>query len=285
VTRADNEAPESKGLHCKEIRGGIEPRNERFHVPGIQGWIFAQPWQSRIGGDIHFIGLCGHGMLSRFVVADVAGHGRRVAQEAKQLRDILAGHMNNPDQSQLVAEMNRELALSSREGQFATALVLSYLAPLHHVVIVNAGHPRPLLRRAKENRWQLLDNDSPDRAGHLLDLPLGVLDQTGYRQFALALEPDDLLILYSDSLIEACDPQGKALGHQGLLDLARSLRAQTPGQWARRLHQGVLDYQQGSDLQDDVTIVVLRHTGRDPEVVYDDAGNPRPFDGAEFRSH
>ncbi len=283
MTQPSEASRDQAGLHCKEIRGGIEPADESFSVPGIEGWVYAQPYRSAEGGDIHFVGLCGHGMLSRFIVADVAGHGDRVAREAQQLRAIMADHMDNPDQSELVTQMNRELAMNSSSGQFATALVISYLAPLHHVVTVNAGHPRPLLRRGTPGQWELLDKDYPDQARGLLDLPLGVLDETGYRQFAIGLKPDDLIVLYSDSLIEACDEDGTRLGQEGLLKIAAELENIRPRQVVRCLRQRVIEYQSGRALEDDITLIVLRHTGRDPEVIYDDQGNQRPFDPKEFR--
>lgn len=269
-------------LQCKEIWGGIQPCDQTFEMPGLRGRILARPWKSDEGGDIHFIGLCGHGLLSRFVVADVAGHGRTVADQARALRRLLADHMDNPDQSQLAKQLNGELARDNSRGQFATALVVSYLSPVHHLVVVNAGHPRPLWYRKAERQWHLLDAALPENVQGLLNLPLGVLDETGYTQFAVQLDPDDVLILYSDSLTDATGEDGQPLGEAGLLNLASRLDPSDPDALAGRLHGQVVDFQGGRDLADDVTVLALHHTGRDPEFMYDDDGNARPYDPDEL---
>lgn len=269
---------EPHALQCKEIWGGIEPCDQTFEVPGLRGRILARPWRADEGGDIHFIGLCGHGLLSRFVVADVAGHGRQVADQARALRQLMSQHMDNPDQSLLAKQLNDEIARDDSRGQFATALVASYLSPVHHLVVVNAGHPRPLWYRRSERQWHLLSDELPENVQGLLNLPLGVLGETGYTQFAVQLESDDVLVLYSDSLIEALDDDGRRLGETGLLKLASRLDPSDPEALTDRLLAGAIDFQAGRDLADDVTILTLHHTGRDPEFMYDDEGQAHPYD-------
>jgi serine phosphatase RsbU (regulator of sigma subunit) len=260
---------EIHNLQCKEIWGGIQAVDQPFHVPGLAGRIFCRPYRGDAGGgDIHFIGLCGKGFLSRFVVADVSGHGESVAEQASRLRSLLARHMDNPDMAELTGQINRQLSVGpDSSGQFATALVMSYLSPNRHLLTINAGHPRPLWFRAGQGLWHLLDSTIPEAdIDEVMNLPLGVLSQTGYRQFAVQLEADDLLIAYTDSLIEARDARGQALGEKGLLDLAGQIDTdRSPAEILEDLLARVRDVQDGDELGDDVTVLVFSHDGQVPE--------------------
>ncbi len=260
---------EIHNLQCKEIWGGIQSVDQPFHVPGLAGRIFCRPYRGDAGGgDIHFIGLCGKGYLSRFVIADVSGHGESVAEQASRLRRLLSRHMDNPDMTELTGQINRQLSVSTENsGQFATALVMSYISPTRHLLTVNAGHPRPLWYRAGEGKWHLLDSTIPEAdIEEVMNLPLGVLSETGYRQFAVQLEPEDLLIAHTDSLIEVRNPGGHALGEQGLLDLANQLDTdRSPAGIVDQLLVRVRQVQGGGELDDDVTVLVFAHDGYVPE--------------------
>lgn len=250
-------------LHCREIWGGIEAADVHVELPGIDAWVYARPHGGASGGgDIHYLGLCSHGLLSRFVVADVAGHGAAVAEVAQRLRGLMAEHMDAPDQSDLVRDINDAFEQLSPSEEFATAVVASYLSPMRHLLVVNAGHPRPLWYSRADDQWRALTSDVPRVVERLLDLPLGVVAGTGYTQFAMPLSPGDLVLLYTDSLTEACDASGRRIGEAGLLRLVRSLDPSSPA----GLRPGILDAigrcAGRSDFDDDVTLVTLHHTGR-----------------------
>ncbi len=255
-------------LSCREIWGGVSAVDETVAMPGLDARVISRPHgDSSRGGDIHYLGLCGHGVLSRFVVADVSGHGDAVAEVAGMLRRLMSRHMDTPDQSQMVRAMNAEFHAQEQAGNFATAVVMSYLAPDDHLVVVNAGHPRPLWRRRVEDRWRLLTGELPESVAELTDLPLGVVAETGYRQFAVHLEPGDLVIVYTDPLIEAESPTGEMLGESGLLRAATKLDASRPETIGPDLIKAVEDFRDGAPLGDDVTVLALHHNGDDPPIV------------------
>jgi sigma-B regulation protein RsbU (phosphoserine phosphatase) len=257
-------------LRCEEVWGGTEATETMISVPGIDAWVYSRPYKDEsAGGDIHYIGLCGHGIMSRFVVADVAGHGREVAELARTLRGLLARHMNTPDMTELVRAMNDEFNALGTVGRFATALTLTYIATEDHLLMVNAGHPRPLWHSTADGDWTPLDSQVPESERGFLDLPLGVIEGTGYHQFAVPLDKGDLLVLYSDSLTEAEDGRGEMLGQAGLLDLAAGCTARTPNEFGHELLGRVGDYRGGRPSEDDITLLVLHHNAADPPAVPD----------------
>ena len=68
--------PDRQTLHCMEIWGGIEPVERSVSTPGLDLWVFSRPFHGdEQGGDVYYVTLCGGGVITRIVVADVSGHG------------------------------------------------------------------------------------------------------------------------------------------------------------------------------------------------------------------
>ncbi|NLX13547.1 MAG: serine/threonine-protein phosphatase [Phycisphaerales bacterium] len=248
-----------------EIWGGNESVDKTVTVPGIDAWVYSRPYagQER-GGDIHFVSMCGAGAISRFSVADVSGHGNMVGEVANHLRALMRKHINNLDQTSFVQALNREFSALAADGTFATALLTTYFAPSDHLITCNAGHPTPLLYRARQGQWYFLKHDMPDHVDHLANLPLGVIDPTPYYQFAIALERGDLVLMYTDSLVEAKDPDGRLLGEEQLLQIIERLDTQSPETFCPRLLKALEAYRGGHPSDDDITLLLLHHNADNP---------------------
>lgn len=282
---------EAEKLHCMEVWGGSRPRRTSIAMPGLEAWVFSQPFghdcaQATVtsggaddgadenhadadeveGGDIHYISSCVEGRLTRFLIADVAGHGPRAADLSRALRRLMRKHIHTPDQSAFARALNEHFAGLSTAGRFATAVMLTYFSPTQHLVVVNAGHPQPLWYRASRQQWELLDHDGDACAHEAANLPLGVIHPTAYHQFAVPLEPGDLVLAYTDALIEAAAPAAiptvrHTLGIAGLLEIARGLPADDPAAAADQLVHAVAAHRGYQPPDDDQTFVLLRHTG------------------------
>jgi len=261
---------ESKPVHelqCMEIWGGVQAVDVGVAVTGIDAWVFSKPFKGGSGGgDVHYVTMCGHGLLSRYAVADVSGHGEAVADVAGRLRDLLKQNINTLDETRMVQALNRAFTAMAESGTFATALLATYFAPEDHLIVCNAGHPRPLWYRADEGRWQILQRECQGACPRLLNLPLGVIDETSYYQFAVPLAENDLVLVYTDALTEAADPSGAMLGEEGLLRLARTLDPVDHRAFGPRLIQAVTEYREEEPWQDDVTLLLLHHNAEDAPV-------------------
>jgi sigma-B regulation protein RsbU (phosphoserine phosphatase) len=256
-------APGQHTLHCMEIWGGIEPVERTVSTPGLDLWVFSQPFQGeQQGGDVYYVTLCGGGVITRVVVADVSGHGSSVAAFSSFLRALLRKNINQKSQKRVVERLNRQFAEMAGMRRFATALVVTYLASRDRLSVCNAGHPHPLYYRALDARWSLLSQeDGAHDRDSLANLPLGLDDQTTYQTFDIELGRGDLAVFYTDALIEAADPSGKLLGEPGLLEAARGLDpADTnPATIGPALLQAVARHRCRDSAEDDVTLVVLHH--------------------------
>ena len=248
-------------MHCMEIWGGIEPVERSVSTPGLDLWVFSRPYHGdQQGGDIYYVTLCGGGVITRIVVADVSGHGSAVAEFSISLRAMLRKNINQKSQKRLVERLNRQFTEMAGMRRFATALVITYLASRDRLSLCNAGHPNPLYYRAGEGTWSLLSQQLGDHEG-AANLPLGLDDQTRYQTIDVGLGRGDLLVFYTDALCEAADAAGKLLGEEGLLKAARGLDLTDPRPDAigRALLATVDRHRGHRSAEDDVTLVVLHH--------------------------
>lgn len=256
---------EAYALRCMEIVGGNAAYDNSFSVAGMDAFVFSAPYEGHAtGGDIHYISTCGHGRIVRFAVADVSGHGSDVAELSHRLRALMRKHINTLNQTRFLKSLNNEFARLAESGKFATAVLTSYFAPTDEIVICNAGHPPPLFYRAAGREWRLLTDEAPGPDQSAANLPLGIIDGTNYCQFSIKLEPHDVIVLYSDSLIEAHNDDDRLLEPAGLLRLARGLDPTEPHQFQRDLLAAVRSFGGGGALNDDVTLIVLYHNASDP---------------------
>lgn len=244
-----------------EIWGGNRAIDEHVLAPGIEAWVHARPHAGDdAGGDVHYVSACAGGKITRFAVADVSGHGASVDGFAQSLRALMRRFINTPDQSRFTRELNTEFARVAEAGIFATALLATYFAPTDQLIVVNAGHPRPMVRRARTGAWEVLDGATSDAPG-IRNLPLGIIDPTEYAQFVVSLDPGDEVVVVTDSVVEAPGPSGGMLGEAGVLGVLGSMSACAPSERIGRFLEAVRAFRPDAEFQDDVTVVWIHHTG------------------------
>ena len=246
-------------LQCMEIWGSSSAANQGVSTPGLETWVWSVPFeQADGGGDVHYVSLCGGGLITRVILADVSGHGASVAEMARELRDLMARNINRKNQSRLIKELNKQFGELAKLRRFATAVVATYLNDRDQLTLCNAGHPNPLWYRAETNEWHIIATDNKDEAV-LSNLPLGIDDSAAYPQARLQLGHGDMIFIYTDAIIEATSPEGQMLGEKGLIHLLRTLNIRDPSVLAQSLIEWLNDFRQGQPLEDDLTFLLLRH--------------------------
>jgi phosphoserine phosphatase RsbU/P len=251
-------ANEPHTLQCSEVWGGNEEAERAIVMRGLDAWVLSRPANGDAGGgDIHYLSSCATGRITRILLADVSGHGAEVAGLALRLRTLMRRFVNYVDQRRLVERLNQEFAAAVKNGRFATAIVATLWGPTGVIEVTNAGHPTPLVYRVSGGVWRRLETDGSQRAD---DLPLGVQDGTTYGRARVLLERGDMLLLYTDALIEAKLPDGSYLGEEGLLRVLREVA--TPAGDAAgltsRIAARVCELAACDKLDDDATLLLLK---------------------------
>ncbi len=185
-----------------QVQQGFLPEQ----APLIEGYEFFDYYEpaSQLGGDYYdYIPLPG-GRLA-VVVADVSGKGVAasllMAKLSSEVRYCLA---SEPQPARALDRLNATLVNGGWEDRFVT-FVLALLDPAsHEVVVVNAGHMPPLLRRKQGD----IEEVGADASGP----PLAIDGDIHYQQLSLVLERGESLSMFTDGISEAMNPGGELFG-------------------------------------------------------------------------
>jgi serine phosphatase RsbU (regulator of sigma subunit) len=164
-------------------------------LPGLRAAVRYVPAEqaSRVGGDWYHAARGPDGTVL-LAVGDVAGHGIRAATTMARLRHGLSALAltTSTSPADLLAHLNELLHTSEVGIVTATAVLLRYDPRTRTLEWAQAGHPAPLLTRDGVTR------ELARPAGPLL----GALRDAEYGHERTTLAPGDLLVVYTDGLIE-----------------------------------------------------------------------------------
>ena len=272
-------------MQCMEVWGGSQLTARAVQLGGLDAWVYSKPFgNAGQGGDVYYASSCATGRISRLLLADVSGHGDVVAATAADLRSLMRQYVNFLDQTQFVRSMNQKFVAVSAAGCFATAVATTFFSPNQMLTVCNAGHPRPLYYRAKDRRWSILELKRDDEPAPN-NIPLGILDIADYEQFDVELDAGDLVVCYTDALIESRDADGEFLGEEGLLRIAESVDVERGEAFIQSLLEKIDGRHEKNLLEDDVTVLVLRPNAKSRRVGFrEKAGAMGRMVGATIRS-
>jgi phosphoserine phosphatase RsbU/P len=115
----ESEYSSSYNMHCMEIWAGNRPTDNAVCTPGLDVSVISRPLDGA-GGDVHYVSLCGGGLITRIFLADVSGHGMPVAAIAGDLRQLMRKFINTKSQDRLVSRLNNRMKAWHLNGLFAT---------------------------------------------------------------------------------------------------------------------------------------------------------------------
>jgi serine phosphatase RsbU (regulator of sigma subunit) len=203
-----------------------------------------------IGGDLFDV-ISITPDLCLLVIADVSGKGPSAALQAAMVQGVVhAVSRSNPELPFLMGTLNACILARSLEGHFVTAFAAT-LDKFGRLQYANAGHTRPLWIRADGQAIELAE------AGPLL----GLFDKPHFPQGSVQLSPGDLLLLFTDGVTEAEDPQGNPFGTARLLDWAIRQAGEPPGEVKESLIGAVNRFCGGRRYADDLTVLIAQYTG------------------------
>ncbi|MEZ0066548.1 serine phosphatase RsbU (regulator of sigma subunit) [Streptacidiphilus sp. MAP12-20] len=240
----------------------LRPLPTRAGPLRIASTYHAATTDARIGGDLYAAARTQES--TRLVIGDVRGKGLETLGDAALLLGAFhaAAHRQAP-LPELAASLEdsvswglAELATTNGEAEtdagerFVTAAIVDILDERPLLRLINCGHPHPLLLREGHATSLEAPEQSP---------PLGLGLGARKEPFPLAefpFEPGDLLLLYTDGLVEARDPSGR---FYPLIERVEALAAGAPEEPDRLLARLTADLRRhvGGPLQDDAAMIAI----------------------------
>jgi sigma-B regulation protein RsbU (phosphoserine phosphatase) len=246
-------------LECAEIWAGSGRTAALLELPRLLAWVYSVPTgPAEMGGDIHYLSVCPSCMVSRVALADVSGHGEAVRAVADRVRELMERYLTALEQAALMRDLNQTI-LELDGIHYATMVALGWHGRRGLLELTNAGHPPPCLFRASGGDWLWLDRRRPSATLQPpVGTPLGLLSGVDYRRTVIKPQEGDLVLLYSDGVSEATNPDGEELGRDGLLAMLQALDPSSAEALGIQLTASLRAYRGGQQPTDDETIIVLQ---------------------------
>jgi len=232
---------------AREVLAALLPKDPT-DLPGFDLAGSSIPAETAAGDYYDFV-TCPDGRLG-IVIGDVTGHGVGPAMVMTGARSALRllfrdGH----DEATILARLNERLVEDLGDGRFMS-MVLGRLDPAKRTLMhASAGQTPPLLLRAHGGTQSL------PGGGLALGIEAGMHYQAAD---PIALAPGDVLVWYTDGIVEARNAAGDMCGTERIETVVRQHGGATARALIDALRRAVTDFVGADRFEDDLTLVVLR---------------------------
>ncbi len=183
------------------------------------------------------------------VVADVSGKGVPAALLMAFLRASLRAATHTGYALHIsMAKVNYLLWESIERNQYVTAFYGILDATDKTLSYTNAGHNPPLLLDASGDPRFL------ERGG----IPLGMFSDTRYHEYFLTMTPGELLVIYTDGVTEAMNPNDEEFGRDRLAQSVKALTHLSAREIIANVQEKVIEWTDGRGATDDITFFVIK---------------------------
>jgi serine phosphatase RsbU (regulator of sigma subunit) len=230
---------------ARDIQQALLPKNLRdFPNLSVSGVNF--PCLS-VGGD-YFDVFPLDEKRTAFLLADVSGKGLGAALLTTMLQGALSGMTLGTDPARTFNHVNRFLCDHAEVGRYAT-MFFAILEEGGKLEFINAGHPSPILLRQGRAEEAFTEGS----------FPVGLVPEAEFTTSSIQLETDDTLVLFSDGVTEAMDPEEQLYGVARLRDVLEGKHELPLDEIQKVVLESVENFARGARQADDVTMLVVRY--------------------------
>ena len=209
-----------------------------------------------VGGDFYDFFLIDDDHLA-LVIADVSGKGIPAALFMAVSRTVIRDQlMSGCDPVRALERANAQLCSENPHMMFVTVWLAVVEISTGKGVACNAGHEHPAVRRAG-GMFELVK--------YKHDRPAGFVPDTVYHSREFELKPGDSLLVYTDGVPEANNPQTELFGEERMMETLNRYADAEPEELIRRIYEAVASFADGADQFDDITMLAVKYHGRENE--------------------
>ena len=235
------------------LAGDIQSSFLPDRAPEVSGWDIAASLKParQTSGDFYDFFSLPDGRLG-IIIADVADKGLGAALYMALGRTLLLTYAQEyPQNPAAVLHATNQRMLSDARAQMFITAFYGVLEPdTGRLLCCNAGHHPPLLIRTQQNDFVQCLNPN--------GMALGIAEDAAWVAVSQRIQVEDTLLLYTDGVVDALNPDGGFYGMDSLVSIAGKM-AHHPSRWViRGIEQDVLKFQDGVLQMDDITLVCIR---------------------------
>jgi sigma-B regulation protein RsbU (phosphoserine phosphatase) len=220
-------------------------------VPWVDGYSFHAKYEAAecVGGDYYaFLELPDDRIV--IAVGDVSGKGMSAALLMARLSsDVRYAVLSRPDPGEALQLVNRSLAEAEIEGRFVTLLLMTLDGASHRLVVANAGHIPPILKKADGALLEI-------REGAGMPLNVSPDPDYAYGTTEITVEPGAIVLAYTDGVIEIMNEERECFGIDRLKETLTAA-PQTPEATVNSILAAMQEFETVDAARDDLTMVCL----------------------------
>ena len=205
-----------------------------------------------VGGDLYDFFIRDEKLY--FCIGDVSGKSVPAALVMAVTHSLflsISSHESNP--ARIMQSINESLCRGNESNMFVTFFIGVLDLPTGIMRYCNAGHNPPLIVKC----------DSIESLPAKANMPLGVIDDKDYLLQQICVEPETMIVLYTDGLTEAKSLNSQRLGFKRTLEAVKECRDATAMQLIDTLTQKVNAFVDGAEPSDDLTLLAIRYTPKE----------------------
>jgi sigma-B regulation protein RsbU (phosphoserine phosphatase) len=235
-----------------EIAREVQERLFPQRLPSVQSLDYCGRCRParEVGGDYYDFLELPEGKLG-IAIGDVSGKGIGAALLMASLEASLRGQaLVAHDLAELMNRVNSLVLDASSANRYATLFYAAYDPHSRQLSYVNAGHNPPVILRKSDAGCTVfrLETGGP---------VIGLLQQR-YHQDSFALEPGDLMVLFTDGVSESMNARDEEWGEERLIEVAKTCHGLPALETMTRIMAAAEAFAAGASQHDDMTLVVLR---------------------------
>ena len=249
---AERELDAAELKQAREIQQGLLPKE----LPQLTEFQIAGAWEPArlVGGDYYDVIRLAKDKLG-ICIADVVGKGISAALLMANVQaSVRAFASETASPSYVCSRINSVLCENLASGKFVTLFYGVLDASSRILQYTNAGHLRPVLI-GSDGSVKHIEN-----GGALL----GVFPDWKYEDSTVELSPGDMLMLFTDGITEAMDPNGEEFGEERLIQVARNTREQSIEDLTVQLLGSAQEFC-SFRMRDDATLILIAASRVSPE--------------------
>jgi serine phosphatase RsbU (regulator of sigma subunit)/anti-sigma regulatory factor (Ser/Thr protein kinase)/ACT domain-containing protein len=240
---------------AQEIQQMLLPND----FPEVYGYDLSSYYQAakEVGGDLFDFVDVDDDCIG-IIVADVSGKGVPGSMVMTMIRTAIRMEARaNRDPADVLSRVNAFVTGDIRKGMFVTALYVILDSKNRTISYASAGHNPLILFRGKTTETYYLN---PPGFPLGITLPDEALFAKTIRTDRIRLHPDDVLVVYTDGVTEAMNPERELFSEGRFLEAIRAHGGLSVGDFINHLQEDIARFTRGFEQNDDITLVAVKES-------------------------
>ena len=230
---------------ARRIQNGMVPPEKGYFDRGCSVYAVMHP-AMEVGGDFYDVFDLPMGNVG-IVIGDISGKGIGAALFMSDVRRAVRERLKTGMLPAKVLKLaNDEIVNENPENFFATVFAASWDPVSGMLTYANAGHNPPIRFGSKTEEIEIYPGDI-----------LGLFDDADFRNESVHLENGEGVLLYTDGVTEALNPEHEAYGKDHLLEQLSKMKPDSKA-IVKDMLNDVLEFEGEDHIFDDITMIAIR---------------------------